>query len=130
PELERKLCVASFFFEGERPFFELFSEERRSTLRSLFSHAEKSDLAHCELVRPQDWNLRSGYSLELSFACKGASRIGFLPRLLKTVVSHKLKVGNLSLAYLFGEAEPILVLFCELHGATGAACWECTDIER
>ncbi|OHE78207.1 MAG: glutamate dehydrogenase [Verrucomicrobia bacterium RIFCSPHIGHO2_12_FULL_41_10] len=101
----------------------------RSSIR-LFFQAKLRDQCQYELKRNEDWKSKEVPSLQLIIAWRSVPKGSFLYRLVQVIHSHRLALQTGVATYVDPySCNNVVLLSLGLHGLSGKAAWEETDID-
>lgn len=111
-------------------FIRSMKSDRLALAMNLYFRAKTRDQCQYEVRRNEDWEEKSGPSLQVVLAWRAVPKSGFLYRLAKIIHGHHLRMRQVVGMYIdpYG-VDNIVILSLGLHGLNGKAAWEVADID-
>ncbi|MEM7174480.1 MAG: NAD-glutamate dehydrogenase domain-containing protein [Chlamydiota bacterium] len=131
PEFTKE-SLKNLIYSMDPLFLRSLSTERLTLALSMFFRAWTRDYCQYEVRRQDDWKKKVAGtpSLQIVFAWRSVPKYRFLFRLAKLMYRHNLCMVHVNATYIDPyKPHSILMMSVGLHGITGKAAWEETDID-
>ncbi len=110
-------------------FLRSLSIERLVLSLDMFFRSQTRDNCQYEVRYNEDWEETNAPSMQIVMAWKHTPKNNFLYRLARTVHRHNLVMKRVNATYLNPYSKnSTLVMMLGLHGSSGLAAWDSTDI--
>lgn len=112
-------------------FLNSMAGERFSIALSLFFKAKNEEKCQYEMIHNEDWQqVKDSPSFKIVMAWRNVPKAGFLYHIAKIINAHHLAIKKVVGTYIdLSSTETILILSLGLHGKSGKAAWEETDMD-